>query len=264
MVWLNERGQTWQGILMHSDTVTIYCPNYLCQAPNPESHRFCQQCRTLLPKRYLLAVGKGVESLRSGELLAERYAVKQDGVVLDTQPGLLPDVPDDIPSSIDPYLRLSPYQLHVPQVYSVLPASQKRGDGVVLLEQAPIYSEGVGREVTAIEPGAADVRRSDAPSPLESHLTPLEGQLMPALTTIWKQSPALRQLNWLWQIAHLWEPLAHEGVATTLLTPDLLCAEGGLLRLLALKFDGQNRATLADLGRLWQQWQPTANPAIVD
>lgn len=90
----------------------------------------------------------------------------------------------------------------------------------------------------------------------------LEGQLMPELMTVWAQSPAVRQLNWLWQIAHLWEPLASEGVATTLLKPDRLRVEGALVRLLALQSDGKTSATLADLGQLWQQWQPTAQAEI--
>ncbi len=78
---------------MHSDAITIYCPNPLCQAPNPESHRFCFQCRSPLPKRYLWLAGKGLDSLRPGELLADRYWLKRDRIVLDTKPGLAPDSP---------------------------------------------------------------------------------------------------------------------------------------------------------------------------
>ncbi|XGV96161.1 MAG: protein phosphatase 2C domain-containing protein [Leptolyngbya sp. BL-A-14] len=225
---------------MYSDTVTIYCPNHLCQAPNPESHRFCQQCRTLLPKRYLWAIGKGIEAIRSGELLADRYLVKHPNILLDTQPGRLPHAPEDISAEMEPYLRLAPYQLHVPQVYGVVEGSPKRGGNILLLEQAPLYTEGVMGDTSAS----------------------LEGQLMPELMTVWAQSPAVRQLNWLWQIAHLWEPLASEGVATTLLKPDRLRVEGALVRLLALQSDGKTSATLADLGQLWQQWQPTAQAEI--
>ena len=225
---------------MHSDTVTIYCPNHLCQAPNPEGHRFCQQCRTHLPKRYLWAVGKGINAYRSGELLAGRYSVKQNGIVLDTQPGQLPNPPAEISPELEPYLRLVPYQPHVPQVYGLVSSASQQGDDILLLEQAPLYTEGVI--------GAA--------------LELLEGQLMPALTTVWAQSSAMRQLNWLWQLAHLWEPLATEGVAATLLQPDLLRVEEALVRLLSLQADGRTAITLAALGRLWQQWLPTAQPAI--
>ncbi|MBW4694761.1 MAG: protein phosphatase 2C domain-containing protein [Lyngbya sp. HA4199-MV5] len=225
---------------MHSDTVTIYCSNHLCQAPNPESHRFCQQCRTLLPKRYLWVVGKGIESRRSGELLGGRYSVKQSNIVLDTMPGRLPHAPAEISSDIEPYLRLAAYQLHVPQVYGVVEASPKRGGEVLLLEQAPLYADGVVNDAA----------------------TPIDGQLMPELTAVWAQSNALRQLNWLWQLAHLWEPLASEGVATTLLNPELLRVEGALVRLRSLQTDGRTPARLTDLGKLWQQWQPAAQAEI--
>lgn len=224
---------------MHSDTLTIYCPNHLCQAPNPESHRFCQQCRTRLPKQYLWAVGKGIESSRSGELLAERYVVKHPNIVLDTQPGQLPHAPSEISPAMEPYLRLAPYQLHVPQLYGVMAVSPKHGD-ILLLEQAPLYTEGVMGDSSAS----------------------LEGQLLPELMTVWAQNSAVRQLNWLWQIAYLWEPLASEGVATTLLKPERLRVEGALVRLLALQPDGKTSATLADIGQLWQQWQPTAQAEI--
>ena len=228
---------------MHSETITIYCPNHLCQAPNPESHRFCQQCRTHLPKRYLWAVGKGVEAYRSGELLAGRYSVKQSGIVLDTQPGRLPHSPAEITPDIEPYLRLVLYQLHVPQVYGLVESAPKRGENVLLLEQAPLYTEGV----------------------VSASLESLEGQLMPALTTVWAESAALRQLNWLWQLAQLWEPLTSEGVVSTLLQPELLRVEGGLIRLLSLQAepsDHRTAVTLVSLGQLWQQWVATAQPVI--
>ena len=116
----------------------------------------------------------------------------------------------------------------------------KRAGDILLLEQAPLYTEGV----------------------VGASLEPLEGQLMPALVTVWAQSSALRQLNWLWQLAHLWEPLSSEGVVSTLLQPDLLRVEGALVRLLSLQPDGKTAVTLAALGQLWQQWQPTAQTAI--
>ena len=225
---------------MHSDTVTIYCPNHVCQAPNAEHQRSCQQCRTFLPKRYLWAIGQGIESYRSGELLAERYSVKQPHIVLDTKPGLLPDAPTEISSDLEPYLRLVPYQLHVPQIYGLVVSPQKRNSDILLLEEAPLYTEGV----------------------MSASSEPLEGQLMPELTAVWQQASALRQLYWLWQIAQLWEPLEGEGVAASLLQPTLLRVEGSLVRLLSLQPEGRTPVTLAALGQLWQRWQPTAKPDI--
>jgi len=225
---------------MHSDTVTIYCPNHACQAPNAERQRSCQQCHTFLPKRYLWAIGKGIESCRLGELLAERYSVKQPRVLLDTKPGLLPEAPTEISPDLEPYLRLAPYQLHVPQVYGLVTLPQKRSSDILLLEDAPLYTEGV----------------------MSATSEPLEGQLMPELTAVWQQASALRQLHWLWQIAQLWEPLEGEGVAASLLQPTLLRVEGSLVRLLSLQPEGRTLATLAALGQLWQRWQPTAKPDI--
>jgi len=45
---------------------------------------------------------------------------------------------------------------------------------------------------------------------------------MPELADKWKGASAMRQLNWLWQIAQLWQPCITQGVASTLLTPELL------------------------------------------
>ena len=228
---------------MHSDPITIYCPNPLCQAPNPESHRFCFQCRAPLPKRYLWLVGR-VESLHPGELVADRYVVKRDRIVLDTKPGLLPDSSDNVPEVVESYLRLSPYQPHVPQLYGLIKLRQGFSTvDVLLLEQAPIYPEGVVAN-----------QSTDA----------LEGYLMPELTSVWKESSALRQLNWLWQIAQLWQPFSVQGVASTLLQPELLRSEGGIVRVLELQADSRKNPSLVDLGQVWQHWQLTAQPLITD
>ncbi len=114
---------------------------------------------------------------------------------------------------------------------------------VLLLEQAPIYPEGVSAS-----------RASDS----------LEGYLMPGLASVWQESSALRQLNWLWQIAQLWQPLSVQNVASTLLQPDLLRVEGGFVRILELQPDGRKAPSFAELGQLWMNWQPTAQPLIAD
>jgi len=229
---------------MHSDAITIYCPNPLCQSPNPESHKFCFQCRTPLPKRYLWLVGKGLESLRPGELLADRYWLKRDRIVLDTKPGLAPDSAEEIPETIEPYLRLSPFQPHVPQVYGLIKLRYGFSvTTVLLLEQAPIYPEGISAN-----------RSSES----------LEGYLMPDLASVWQESSALRQLNWLWQIAQLWQPFSVQNVASTLLQPELLRVEGGFVRILELQPDTRKAPSFADLGQLWMNWQATAQPLIAD
>lgn len=225
---------------MQSASAIIFCPNPVCQALNPESSRFCYQCRSLLPKRYLWAVG--AEGLRPGDLLRGRYRVKHSQVVLDTQPGLQPDTPDQPTEAIEPYLRLSGFHPQVPQVYGIVSPSRKRpGPDLVLLEQAPIYAEGV-----------------------QDNGKPSESLLMPMLTQVWKQSSALRQLNWLWQMAHLWQPFATEGVAQALLDPQLLRVEGSWLRLLELPHDPRSMPSLMELGQLWRRWISEAQPEIAD
>src|SRR6476469_5502094 len=128
------------------DAATLNCPNSRCQAPNPQSHKFCQKCRTPLLKRYLWAVGdEGIQAYRPGDSLAGRYLVERDKILLDTKPGLVPETPEEIPPDLAPYLKLSPYQLHVPQVYGIATTGDgRRNKEIWLLEQVPVYSGGSG------------------------------------------------------------------------------------------------------------------------
>ena len=229
---------------MEIPAATIYCSNTRCQAPNPQSNKFCQQCRTPLTKRYLWALGQGIEAFKSGEAIANRYILVYPRIVLDTQPGTPPETPPDIPPSLAPYLRLAPYALHIPQVYGrLMPLEGRTRAEIWLLEDAPLYSRSVKR-------GGG----TDAPQ--------VEGQLLPELTNVWKDAPAVRQLNWLWQLAMLWQPLKSEGVASTLLNPQLLRVEGSIVRVLELQLDTKSAPTLAQLGQLWSQWLPSASPTI--
>ncbi len=222
--------------IMQNDAVTLQCPNDLCKAANTEDDKFCQRCGMTLLKRYLWAVGEGIEACQIGELVAERYLLKSNRIFLDTKPGLLPEAPYlDISNAIKPYLRLVAYRLQVPQVYGLLPLRQgRRVPELLLLEQAPIYTEAV----------------------------PLEGQLMPELTQVWKEASSMGQLNWLWQIAQLWQPLSTEGVASSLLEPQLLRVEGSILRLLELRLDSSSLPTLSQLGQSWLQLVAEAKPSI--
>ncbi|WP_017315412.1 protein phosphatase 2C domain-containing protein [Mastigocladopsis repens] len=225
---------------MENDAATLYCPNELCQAPNPLTHKFCQRCSTPLPKRFLWAVADGQNLANSGELLGDRYLVISKALLLDTKPGLLPQTPDvEHLQAIKPYLRLFPYRLHVPQVYGVLPLvngiSKKE---ILLLEKPPLCV-------------------------LDS-TTSLEVQLESELTTAWSRATSMRQLNWLWQMAHLWQPLVSEGVASSLLNPELVRVEGSLVRLLELRYDNQTSPGFPQLGKFWQQLQPEAKGAIAE
>jgi protein phosphatase len=210
---------------MEKDAATLYCPNELCQAANPLTHNYCQRCSTPLPKRYLWLVteGKGLDV--SSEILADRYLVLSQFVLFDTKPAFPPQVIElEKLQEIRPYLRLFPYRLHVPQVYGIVDLGEgERQKEFLLLEKPPIYIDG----------------------------EPTKVKLHDTLDSVWDEATSMRQLNWLWQIAQLWQPLASEGVVSTLLDRSLIRVEGALVRLLSLRADPVNAPSLADLGEFW-------------
>ncbi len=217
----------------------IFCQNPECQAPNPVSHNFCAHCRIAIPKVYLWTIGEDAPSLKIGQTLANnRYLVVNNRVLLDTKPGWQPEVVEKVPEFITPYLRLVGHRPHVPQVYGsvVLNRSGRRTSTIWLLEKVPIYSEGLGAA--------------------------LAGKVMPELSESWKTAGSMRQLNWLWQIANLWDSMAVEGVSRTLLHPEVLRVEGGLLRAIELMPNRDTPPKLAELGKLWKLWQKQARIGI--
>ena len=67
--------------------ITLQCQNLTCLSPNALTNRFCEKCGTPLVKRYLWMMGDWVRSYyRVGELIDNRYLVKQPQIVLDTKP----------------------------------------------------------------------------------------------------------------------------------------------------------------------------------
>jgi len=214
---------------MHKPPIALQCPNPECLAANSDGRPFCAKCGTFVPQRYLLAAGESI-ALKPGEMLAGRYYYHGDGIFLDAQPGLLPQLPDEVPEFIEPYLRLFPERVRVPQAYGF--ASDK-GMTVWFLEKAPIVADAEG------------VR------------------WRPSLQESWAGATPLRQLHWLWQMARLWTPMRATGVASSLLDDRLLRVEGGLLRLLRLEFD-RTPPTLAQLGEFWQLWVPGARTEIAE
>ncbi|MGG6269805.1 protein phosphatase 2C domain-containing protein [Leptolyngbya sp. AN03gr2] len=210
---------------MQTDPI-VQCPNYFCQAVNPESQAFCSHCQTRIPKRYLWAVGA---TEPAGTLIDDRFLLKSDRIALDTKPGL-PPTAIEVPPPLEPYLHLMGERPAIPQPYAVV-------NDVLLLESAPIYPSGARSE-----------RGED-----------LSGQLMSRLEQVWTSSSGFRQLHFLQQLAQLWRSLSLEKSASTLLDPDLVFADGDTVRILELKFEP---ATIVDLGKLWSTWQ--VQPAIAD
>ncbi|MFM6282803.1 MAG: serine/threonine protein phosphatase, partial [Dolichospermum sp.] len=220
---------------MENDAVTLCCPNENCQSANPLTHKFCQQCSTPLPKRYLWAVGNDGPS-DPGSVLADRYLVIDKSILLDIKPGLLPQIPEleDL-GKIRPYLQLIPYRLHIPQVYGILNLGNGQPETeILLLEKPPLL---VDPSITKIS-------------------------LCISLDDAWNEASSIRQIHWLWQLANLWQPLASQGVVSTLLDANLLRIEGVLVRLLELRFDRENIPTLFQLGEFWQQLLKNAQPNI--
>jgi len=183
-----------------------------------------------MPKRYLWAISNELQMLPPGTLIADRYLLRGSKILLDTHPEQTPELPDDVPHPIIPYLRLFPERLHVPQIYGMIsPKLSRLKQTIWLLEQAPIH--------------------------------PSQEILTPQLTEAWGNTTAIRQLNWLWQIAQLWTPFQRQQVASSLLNPDLLYVSGPLMQLLELQLDAKP-VKLSQLGKLWQQWMITAHPSL--
>jgi protein phosphatase len=225
---------------MKNAAAMLYCPNSTCQAPNFEGNNFCQKCRAPLVRQYLWSVGGQASAYQPGDLLGDRYLCKQTRIFLDTKPGVLSSNSVELPARFLPYLRLSPLRLHVPQVYEWFFGGT--AEEIVLLDYAPL-------SVSLSESEAG----TEAP----------QVQVFPALIDRWPEASPLRQLNWLWQIANLWQPLLTEQAASSLLESAVLRVEGSLLRLLELRSDTDKAPTLADLGQLWLQWSATARPEIL-
>lgn len=183
-----------------------------------------------MPKHYLWAIGEGIKTYRPEEIIGDRYQVQGDQILLDTQPEEMSQMPEEIPGEIESYLRLFPYRLHIPQVFGILLVTEKKGT----------------REIWLLEGGPIDAN---------------SGNIMPNIATAWKDATPMRQLNWLWQMAQLWQPLNVQKVASSLLNSENLRVEGQLVRLLELQADRKS-LTLQHLGRFWQKWASNAHPAV--
>lgn len=226
---------------MQKAVPTIDCPNLRCRAANLEGDRVCQTCGTSIPLRYLWVANAQSYPHQPGDKILDRYLFKTTQVVLDTRPGLPISSAFDITDSVLPYLKLFPFRLHLPQLYSLLKLETKAAEPqvLVLLEDAPLTVSDFSQATTAIAPF--------------SDLIP-QIAVAEVFTEAWRTAPALRQVNWLWQMVQIWDPLQRECVAWSLVNPDLLRVEGSLLRLLSLDFNTQTAPALAALGEFWVKW----------
>ncbi|MEP0912044.1 protein phosphatase 2C domain-containing protein [Leptolyngbya sp. GB1-A1] len=241
----------------------LYCSNPICQTPNPETHRFCQKCRTPLIRRYLWAVGAMASAYRSGDVLSDRFLCKGSRIFLDSKPGLPPMSYGEVPEPLLPYLRLSSCQLHVPQIYDWLQFESETThytpeNTLLLLDQAPIYRPDSIAEQSLSAASQFSLGGIDLP---QSNQSDSEVLLFPSLPQMWQSATPFRQLHWLWQIAQLWQPLSEERCAATVLDSERLRVEGGLLRLLELQ-TSRSPSMLSQLGQSWLDWAATARSEI--
>ncbi|NJO19537.1 MAG: hypothetical protein HC838_05015 [Spirulinaceae cyanobacterium RM2_2_10] len=221
---------------MPASNLPLHCPDRDCQAANPSDRRFCQQCNTPLMRRYLWAIGEGIEHYPRDAAVADRYLHWRSRLFLDTKPAQPPQFPKDIPTRLVPYLRLFYLRPHVPQLYGQLPPSPEAPTARIWLLECGLFSRD---------------RRF------------LDGSLWPTLVSAWPEASPLRQLNWLWQMARLWPDLAKHGVASTLLTPEFLQVDQGTLQLRELRLDDpESPPELAQLGTLWSAWLMASAPNL--
>ena len=202
------------------EDIKLHCPNPFCKLPNNHRADFCHSCHTFLPKRYLWQVGNNDRSrLVPGMVLGDRYAVLDDNVLLDCYPENPPEMPAEISLSLEAYLKVSSAVPHTPKVYCVLEID---GKDCIILEETAIYPY-----VISVIPEHETAIGTEA------------GTLMPRLQDCWGSASNIALLNWIYQIATLWDKFKNLGVSQTLFSPDCIRVDGGLIKILELQFDSK-------------------------
>ncbi len=216
--------------MTHSEP-SIQCSNPHCEASNNLEARLCHRCKTPVIRRYLWAINEAIAKEEVKQLIGNRYFALTTRIFLDTKPLDPPQTPEENPQKIVTYLQLFPYYPHIPLVYGQLESTD-----TWLLDYGTVPTNKVGQ--------------------------PKHERLIPALSSLWSRATSLQQLNWLRQIARLWNPLTSKNAVSTLLTPELIRVNGQLIQLLQLKFDEEKQPSLKHLGQLWSQWSQSAAPTI--
>lgn len=216
--------------MTHSEP-NIQCSNPHCEASNNLEARLCHRCKTPVVRRYLWAINEAISKEEVKQLINNRYFAVTTRIFLDTKPLEPPQTPEENPHTIVTYLQLFPYYPHIPLVYG-----QLDGTDTWLLDYGTVPTNKAGKLQYS--------------------------QLIPKLNSLWGQATSLQQLNWLRQIAKLWNPLVSKNAVSTLLTPELIRVNGQLIQLLQLKFDPEKQPSLQQLGQLWSQWSEFAAPTI--
>ncbi|MCA6585820.1 MAG: protein phosphatase 2C domain-containing protein [Pseudanabaena sp. M051S1SP1A06QC] len=190
-----------------------------------------QEQATAVEQQYLWAVGLDTDSFPPASLLGNRYRVISSQIVVDTDAFTLPELPLEFQTYVVSYLKLSRLSLHLPRPYGLLLLGEELNLAeIFLLENVPIDRQ---------------------------------GNLCPTLAEIWGQASALRQINLLWQVLNLWEPLAEQNMTRTLIEPQLVRVDGMWVRLLELQAD-VSAVHISQLGDIWVKWLDQAKPEIAE
>ena len=190
-----------------------------------------QEQATAVEQQYLWAVGLDTEAFPPESLLGDRYRVLSSQIVVDTDAFTLPELPLEFQTYVVSYLKLSRLSLHLPRPYGLLLLGEELNlSEVFLLENVPIDRQ---------------------------------GNLCPTLAEAWAEASALRQINLLWQVLNLWQPLAEQNMTRTLIEPKLVRVDGMWVRLLELQADVA-AVQIAQLGDIWVQWLDHAQPEIAE
>ncbi len=212
----------------------IQCSSPHCAVSNLLEARICERCGTPTIKRYLWSNQIAIAPEQQQTLVSGRYFAVSERIFLDTQPNQPPASSEEVPPEIVVYLQLFACYPHIPQAYGLLDATN-----------AWLFDYGT----VPIDASTGKL------------VTP---QLIPQIKDLWIEATPLQQLNWLWQIAKLWNPLLSKNVASTLLNPDLIRINGQLVQLLQLQPDDEHQPSFRDLGDLWSRWAENAHPSIQD
>ncbi|ELS33407.1 MULTISPECIES: protein phosphatase 2C domain-containing protein [Pseudanabaena] len=190
-----------------------------------------QEQATAVEQQYLWAVGLDTDTFPPDSLVADRYHVLSSQIVVDTDAYSLPELPLEFQTYVVSYLKLSRLSLHLPRPYGLLLLGEELNlSEVFLLENVPIDRQ---------------------------------GKLCPTLAEAWAEASALRQINLLWQVLNLWQPLAEQNMTRTLIDPRLVRVDGMWVRLLELQADVA-AVHISQLGDIWVQWLDLAKPEIAE
>ena len=210
----------------------IQCSTPHCATFNSLKALICDRCKTPIIRRYLWSSEPAISAAQKQTLVSERYFALTEQIFLDTQPSKPPLTPEEVPPKIVVYLQLFTHYPHIPQPYGLLDDKQ-----TWLFDYGTVPASETGKLACPYD-------------------------LIPKIENLWSKATPLRQLNWLWQIAKLWHPLAFKGVASTLLEPDLIRVNGQTLQVMQLKTDPEAGVSLRELGKLWTQWVSNIHPDI--